>query len=658
MPTSRRLPSLSALISVVLGASALMAAAAPAAALPPGQVVFSSDRPSAGIAAPAADGSDARIWISSSPLRSPLAAPVQVTFGPTGVAQHRNPDWSSDRATIAFAVGAPVGNGDPATGQAEIRILDLATGIARPFVAAAAGQDYPAFSPDGTKVAFVAGGTLLVKSSNAQAAAPAQAMADDVALSKPSWSADGREIYFTRATAVGREIWKAAPGATTRVVAASADPASEGIDNYDPAVSPDGTALCYSRTLPDRDVPQLAKLDLGTGARTTIVTSSEPTTAGGDTFEADESCAWSPDAENVIFTATPGFPATRQGAASDLHLASLGAEALENPGLTGFNDVARFDGAADWAPDLSPRCDSKTANVVAGASVTIPLSCIDPDSGAAGQAPAPAPLGAGSLSIVSAPGSGRIDGGVRADGTVTFVAGAVAGTVTFTYSGTDGGFERRPGDRDGHRERRHRWARPRPWPRRRACDQRTEAVADDLGARPLALHAHRSRPPRRPRPAGSRPVRPADAGQPRGTRLRPARCRHDDLVRRQPARERRDRLPARAVRPPRGGPVRRSDAENPQSRGVRQVRRDAEPCAAQRLGRHRPAALLRSPESHRAAREGGDLSRRARRAGQRGASSPADRRAAIHDRQAELHRRDETVTRPVAAGSHDHGWSR
>jgi hypothetical protein len=444
MQTSRRLPSLGALISVALGASALMAAAAPAAVLPPGQVVFSSDRPSAGIAVPAADGSDARIWISSSPLGSPLAAPVQVTFGPAGLIQHRNPDWSSDRAKIAFAVGVPVASDNPATVPAEIRILDLATRIARPFVASAAGQDYPAFSPDGTKVAFVAGGTLLVKPADALSADPAQVMADDVAPSKPSWSPDGRELYFTRATAVGREIWKAAPGAATRVGAASADPAAEGIDNYDPAVSPDGTALCYSRTLPDRDVPQLAKLDLGTGARTAIVTSSEPTTVGGDTFEADESCAWSPDAENVIFTATPGFPATRQGTASDLHLASVGTGALANPSLTGFNDVARFDGAADWAPDLSPRCESETADVVAGGSVTIPLSCVDPDSGAAGQAPATAPLDASALSIVNAPGSGRIDGGVRADGTVAFVAGAVAGTVTFTYTGTDGGSSAAP----------------------------------------------------------------------------------------------------------------------------------------------------------------------------------------------------------------------
>jgi hypothetical protein len=52
----------------------------------------------------------------------------------------------------------------------------------------------------------------------------------------------------------------------------------------------------------------------------------------------------------VIFTATDGFPATRQGATSNLHLAPVAGDALANPFLNGLNDAQHFDGSADWAP--------------------------------------------------------------------------------------------------------------------------------------------------------------------------------------------------------------------------------------------------------------------------------------------------------------------
>jgi dipeptidyl aminopeptidase/acylaminoacyl peptidase len=446
--------------SLLLVAPGIAAAAPSTTAITPGQVAFASDRPSAGIATPAADGSDARIWVSASPFAAVPGAPVQVTFEPTGVhLQHRDPDWSPDRTQIAFAAGAPVGAGDPATVPAEIRVLDLRTGVQRSFAPAALGQDDPAFSPDGTKIAFVAGGKLMVKAADASAADAPQTVAAGVLVSEPSWSSDGSELYFTRDGAGGRDIWKVGPlgGATTetRVVTASSAPTSEGVDTYDPAVSPDGSALCYSRTLPDRDVPQLAERDLATGQTSTIVTSSDGGTIGGDPLEADERCAWAPDGSSVLFTATPGFPATLQGVASDLHLASISDATVANPSLTGTNDAGHFDGSADWAANLAPQCAPRHATVATGGTVAVALSCVDPDRGAPGQAPSSEPidpafvdLGDGTLRSpyrivdppADLPGSGHIEGagGVRSDGTVVFDAGAASGTVTFTYTATDG----------------------------------------------------------------------------------------------------------------------------------------------------------------------------------------------------------------------------
>jgi WD40 repeat protein len=258
-----------------------------AAPLPaPGQVAFASDRPSLGIPTPAADGSDARIWVSASPLTSPLGAPAQLTIEPRGT-QDRDPDWSPDGTQVAFASGEPLSaTGDPRAVTAAIKVIDLRTHAVRTLADAQAGQDFPAFSPDGAQVAFVAddpvpgdaGEALFLKAANGQS--PARLLAVHVE-GKPSWSPDGSTIYFTRAAAHGREIWKVGPvGSATRteqrVVTSSDAPDSQGVDNFDPAVSPDGGALCYSRTVPSRAVPELARFDLATSAITSPTPMAAP----------------------------------------------------------------------------------------------------------------------------------------------------------------------------------------------------------------------------------------------------------------------------------------------------------------------------------------------------------------------------------------------
>jgi hypothetical protein len=368
MYTLRRASIPTLAVTAALSAAGLaLASASPAASvatrdqlaaspLPtPGPVAFASDRPSLGIPTPAADGSDARIWVSASPLSSPPAAPVQLTLEPRGT-QDRNPDFSPDGTQVAFASGQPLpANGDPQSVTAAIKIIDVGTRAVRTLADAQAGQDFPAFSPDGARIAFVAGGALWVKATGAAAGTPAQLLAADVE-GKPSWSADGSTIYFTRGAAHGREVWRigplggATPPAEERVVTSSNAPNSQGIDNFDPAVSPDGSALCYSRTVPGRLVPELARFDLATGAIAAILSDSDDGTVGGDPATAQERCAWSPDGRDAIFTATDGFPATRQGATSNLRLASVAGDALANPFLNGLNDPAHFDGSADWAP--------------------------------------------------------------------------------------------------------------------------------------------------------------------------------------------------------------------------------------------------------------------------------------------------------------------
>jgi hypothetical protein len=375
---------------------------------PNGKIVFASGRASSGIPMPAADDSDARIWVAD----YPSGTPVQVTTAPARTpagdrAQHRHPNWSPDHTKIVYAAGRAF------SGRYALWIVDLVAGTQTELVPEADRQDRPSWSPDGTRIAYGSGGKLFVK--DVAPGSVAEQITNGTSDERPVWSPDGGTLYFNRGAAGNRDIFRKSPvtlaGAETAVLA-------DANDDWQPAVSPDGRRLCFLRG-PQSDAADLftANVD-GTG-----VTPFSLTPLLGDL-----NCVWSPDGSRILYT---------RGA--------FGAGELDTKNINGGDErllasmnvpAPHFDGNADWATNFSPRCDARAASVAKNGFVSIPLSCVDPDAGAGASAPGPKPIDGEGLALVAAPAHGNV--GSISNGRIIYTpAKDFTGTDTFTYSASD-----------------------------------------------------------------------------------------------------------------------------------------------------------------------------------------------------------------------------
>lgn len=171
------------------------------------------------------------------------------------------PDWSPDGSRIAFS-GAE--GTDPAH---EIYTVDAATGGDLTALTSCAGygagcfNDYPAYSPDGTRVVFIhaddrdANGTPVneqVWVMNADGSAKTQLTSDAVGHDQvPDWSPDGTRIAY-----------EDGDFGSSRIFVMNADGSGEHQltfgpgDDLGPAWSPDGSRIAFVRDLgtPDRPV--------------------------------------------------------------------------------------------------------------------------------------------------------------------------------------------------------------------------------------------------------------------------------------------------------------------------------------------------------------------------------------------------------------------
>jgi Tol biopolymer transport system component len=184
----RRLAPL-ALTSALAALALALPSTASATALPGanGKIVFASGRQNSDDPSPPATDANARLWV----VDWPGGTPVQVTSHTT-TTQDRHPNWSPDHTKIVYATGTAF------SGTYELRIRDLVAGTDTPFVAAAAGQDRPTFSPDGTKVAYGNGAGLFVKGI-APGSLPVQ-ITNVATDQRAVWSPDGNTLYFNRGT--------------------------------------------------------------------------------------------------------------------------------------------------------------------------------------------------------------------------------------------------------------------------------------------------------------------------------------------------------------------------------------------------------------------------------------------------------------------------
>ena len=146
------------------------------------------------------------------------------------------PSWRPDGSAIAFSVEESVGD----TGIYEV---PAAGGTAVPLLVGPGTQDGPAFSPDGTTLAYISeiGDQYEILTYDLATGDGARLTKHSDRDTNPAWSPDGEQIAFRRRTDGRSDIWV--------MRADGSDPVQLTTDagnNYGPQWSPDGSTILFS----------------------------------------------------------------------------------------------------------------------------------------------------------------------------------------------------------------------------------------------------------------------------------------------------------------------------------------------------------------------------------------------------------------------------
>ncbi|MDQ1523137.1 MAG: TolB protein, partial [Pyrinomonadaceae bacterium] len=251
-----------------------------------------------------------------------------------------NDCYFSDTAVPDFIYNQPPVNGKIAfismrTGGQEIWTME-ADGTNQQRVTLIYGATDPAYSPDGSKIAFTYHNEIFVMNADGSNQTQLTAYADlDFA---PAWSPDGRKIAFTRHDTYGDSniyVMNADGSGQTRLT-------DNPYEDVSPAWSPDGQKIAYASESP-ASVPPLTYFEVftinadGTG-RTRITNTQTPSQVS----HADQP-AWSPDGRKIVFASNRS---NTGGGGGELYV--VNADGSNEVRLT--ND-STDDSLPTWSPD-------------------------------------------------------------------------------------------------------------------------------------------------------------------------------------------------------------------------------------------------------------------------------------------------------------------
>jgi dipeptidyl aminopeptidase/acylaminoacyl peptidase len=201
-------------------------------------------------------------------------------------------------------------------------------GVPFRLTSSAGDDDSPAWSPDGTKIAFVSSRAgnreiYVMSASGANQTRLTYAAGDD---SKPTWSPDGTKIAFSSDRTGNREIWVMASDGSAQKDLTNSPATLDG----EPAWSPDGRRIAYS--------------SLGTTAYDIWTMYADGTGKQQITDDPghDMQPAWSPDSKRIAFTSS-------RNSGYDIWL--MDADGWNQYPITGGS--AQSDTWPEWSPDGS-----------------------------------------------------------------------------------------------------------------------------------------------------------------------------------------------------------------------------------------------------------------------------------------------------------------